>query len=206
VGTEWERQEGESRLWYQRFRVWLNDPRRSLLGVYRAEWEWRQREKDRKGQKRSDKTPISPAGSWRRAFEHWRWAERAAAYDAHLDRLAPDLVARALHELRNEAPVIARKLATEGVDGGLNREQIRAAMAVLDRAGLSPTARHEITGPGGGPIQHRTVSLDAEQRDRAISTLAAALGAGLVEQYPGADGPVGAGEPSPVGGDLEFGG
>lgn len=202
----WEQQPGESRLWYTRFRAWLADPRRSLLGVYRAEWEAQVRKKAGNGAKERDFRATSIPGSWQKAVGRWQWRARAAAYDAHLDALGGDLVARALRELRGEAPTVARKLATEGVGGQLNREQIRAAMAVLDRAGLSPTAKHEITGPGGGPIQHRTVTLSAEQRDRAISSLAAALGAGLVDGDSGANGALGAGESAAVGGDPESGG
>jgi len=152
VGELWEQQPGESRLWYTRFRAWLVDPRRSLLGVYRAEWEAQVSKKAGKGGKRRDFRAKGVPGSWQKTIQQWRWAERAAAYDAHLDALGGDLVARALRELRGEAPAIARKLATDGVNGALNREQIRAAMAVLDRAGLSPTAKHEITGLDGGRL------------------------------------------------------
>jgi hypothetical protein len=195
---KWEQQTGESRLWYRRFRAWLQQPRRSLLAVYREDWERRQARKGAKG--REFKATSAPS-SWRRAYVEWQWEERAQAYDAHLDAIAPDYVARALYELRLEAPRVARELAQAGVAGQLDHNQIRAAMAVLDRAGLSPAQRHEISGPGGGPIQ-----LTDEQRARALATLTTALGAHLADADPGATGTVGTGEHAPVDGDLEPGG
>jgi len=67
---EWDQQAEEPTLWYERFWVWLHDPRRSMLGVYNGE-----RVKAGKGK------AESPPGAWTKAAEKWKWSERAQAWD-----------------------------------------------------------------------------------------------------------------------------
>jgi hypothetical protein len=67
----WDRQRGESNLWYARFeRYRLAGPSRSLLGTLNSEMI-------EKGLLRKTRVP----GAWNRAFERWRWRERAEAWD-----------------------------------------------------------------------------------------------------------------------------
>lgn len=79
----WERQrdaktgELEPNLWYDRFTDFrLMGPDRSLLELVN-------RERDKKGHRRTNCTP----GSWRRNSERWNWRERAEAWDAEQRRL-----------------------------------------------------------------------------------------------------------------------
>jgi hypothetical protein len=69
----WERQPGESNLWFSRFqRYLLAGPSRSLLGTVNGE-------RTEKGQEKQSKVP----GSWNQAFTRWNWRERAEAWDEH---------------------------------------------------------------------------------------------------------------------------
>lgn len=74
----WDRQrddEGklEPNRWYSRFTAYrLAGPNRSLLGCVN-------REREQKGIKRYNSVP----GAWSRAFDKWRWRERAEAWDEH---------------------------------------------------------------------------------------------------------------------------
>lgn len=69
----WEQLPGEPSEWYNRFHQFLMLPgKRSLLAAYNAE-------RCEKGRERASGCPDN----WRSAFKQWRWAERAAAWDAH---------------------------------------------------------------------------------------------------------------------------
>lgn len=69
----WEQLPGEPSEWYNRFHQFLMLPgKRSLLAAYNAE-------RGEKGRERASGCPDN----WRSAFKQWRWAERAAAWDAH---------------------------------------------------------------------------------------------------------------------------
>jgi hypothetical protein len=67
----WDRQLGEPNLWFGRFeRYRLSGPKRSLLATLNAE-------RTENGLARKTRLP----GAWNRAFEHWRWRQRAEAWD-----------------------------------------------------------------------------------------------------------------------------
>lgn len=72
----WERMEGEPDRWYRRYeRFRLMEPVRSIAAVFREEETEKNREKPR----------TVPTGDWYEMANRWRWEERAAAWDAHLD-------------------------------------------------------------------------------------------------------------------------
>jgi hypothetical protein len=109
----WDRLPGEPSHWYDRFsRYRLAGPSRSLLATYQAE-----REKARKG---ATKKAASVPSSWNRAAAAWRWAERAAAWDAYEA------------ELR-------RRAAAEGLRAEIERH--RSNGAKLDQAGFAIAVR-----------------------------------------------------------------
>jgi hypothetical protein len=72
VGEErqpWDRSEGESSVWYARFRRYLLD--RSLLSIYNAERE------------AAGKSPLtSTPGAWKEARDRFDWESRAASWDS----------------------------------------------------------------------------------------------------------------------------
>lgn len=75
-GRPWERREGESNLWYGRFRDYylpLGSDRK-LLPAYRA---WFEAEKGRESQAKSAPT------SWRKAAQKYDWEIRGADWDAY---------------------------------------------------------------------------------------------------------------------------
>jgi hypothetical protein len=183
--------EGESALWYRRFRAWLLHPRRSMLAVYREWWMDREERRVRKGKERREFRSTSAPGSWNRRSREFRWKERAAAYDAHLDRLADDYIARTWRELFQAGPEVAHRLVHQGIDGGFSREQIQAAKLVLDRV-VPATKRLEHTGAVQQQHTHATAfgGMSDEHLDQLIRNLQAATGAtggGLDGEVPPAD-------------------
>lgn len=69
----WEKQEGESALWFRRFeRYRLLFPRRSVAAVYHEEHP-----------QNPDKPRQKPGREWYDAAKQWHWEERAEAWDAH---------------------------------------------------------------------------------------------------------------------------
>jgi hypothetical protein len=72
----WDRQPGESLLWYRRFeRYRLMEPVRSINAVYGEENGTKQDEKER---------PKAP-GKWYETAKKWQWDARAAAWDVTQD-------------------------------------------------------------------------------------------------------------------------
>lgn len=82
VALLWERQAGESGLWFSRFDKFFRPlgPERSLLRAYK---NWYRAEKGRESQS------VSAPTSWREAAEHDQWRDRAQAWDVaqRLERL-----------------------------------------------------------------------------------------------------------------------
>lgn len=73
----WERQEGETLLWYRRFECYrLMEPVRSVAAVFQNEYS-----------KKLDNTrkKPDPDGTWYEIAKQWRWEERAATWDAYQD-------------------------------------------------------------------------------------------------------------------------
>lgn len=74
----WERQEGESDLWFRRFdRYRLLFPVRSVTAVFQEEQAITE-------EKRGKERKSEPSGRWYEMAKLWRWQERAEAWDAHL--------------------------------------------------------------------------------------------------------------------------
>lgn len=71
--SEWNKQKGESSLWYGRFEAYrMLGPGRSLLGTYNNDLA-------EKGVERRNSIPSS----WQKACERFRWKVRAESWDAH---------------------------------------------------------------------------------------------------------------------------
>ena len=92
----WERQAGESGLWFSRFDKFFRPlgPERNLLRAYK---NWYRAEKGRESQS------VSAPTSWREAAEQYQWRDRAQAWDVaqRLKRLqAEDEVRRRNRERR----------------------------------------------------------------------------------------------------------
>ena len=103
-----------------------------------------------------------------------KWEESGKGYDEFnwLDVEAP------LGEL------IESRLATTKVRSfAKNRKEwiydAQHHLDILDRAGLGDILQMELGGPGGGPIELKDVTLTDEHRNRAVSSLAEAIAAGL---------------------------
>lgn len=105
----WLRQEGESVLWFNRFRRYRDlGTQRSLLAAFEQERRTIKVQKSTKNERKtsvglskSAKTPpqaktlqaVPPSkqvpGSWKQASITWRWVERAKAFDAYaIEKLA----------------------------------------------------------------------------------------------------------------------
>ncbi len=86
----WQRQPGESLLWYNRFKLYRNlGYKRSLVAALSKEQETAKVLKStRIGKKPGVALAEVPRaqvpGSWKQASSKWRWVERAAAYDEYM--------------------------------------------------------------------------------------------------------------------------
>jgi hypothetical protein len=149
----WERQSGESNLWYSRFeRFRLAGPSRSLLGMVNAE-------KAEKGKRRQVWIP----GAWSRAAAHWRWRERAEAWDDHERQRARLAHAKEVEEMNRRHIQEGQALQSKGIQGLKNLEPDKlsdALRCIVDGTKLERTARGEpetieerrLTGKSGGAI------------------------------------------------------
>jgi len=112
----WDRQPGEPSRWHARLeRYRLAGPGRSMLGLY-------QRERERKGAKGSDqKKPRSVPESWSKVAKAWRWQDRCAAFDCHLQQIAREesdkKFIEEIQRHRANAVAVARALIGIDVDG-----------------------------------------------------------------------------------------
>lgn len=94
----WARQEGESVMWFNRFRRYMNlGPKRSLLAAVQQEKSQIKAVKstDKKPSRRKKAveaahleavptTKIQVPGSWKQASKQWQWVARARAWDAYV--------------------------------------------------------------------------------------------------------------------------
>lgn len=75
----WEKQDGESSVWYRRFsRYLLMFPKRSVAAVYNEE----NNEPDHGEENREKPRKSEPPGHWYEMAKQWKWEERAEAWDA----------------------------------------------------------------------------------------------------------------------------
>src|SRR5215471_16350471 len=116
----WERQPGEPNRWFDRFeRYRLAGPSRSLLGILNAE-------RQQKGAARGRSLPQA----WARNAKHWRWRQRAAAWDEQQRQHARLAQAQHLEEMNNRHIQEARALQSKAL------QRLKA----LDADGLSEAA------------------------------------------------------------------
>jgi hypothetical protein len=82
----WDRLENESERAYRAFESYRNLPSsgRTLIEAYRRHVE--------------NPHAAKPSDTWSRWFGQFGWRERAAAYDAHLDRIRERSIERAIEE------------------------------------------------------------------------------------------------------------
>ncbi len=189
----WERLPGEPWRWFNRFEQYrLMGPTRSVLRVYRAERAARAPIKP----SQALSSPLKPSGAqpqtqpipvpaavppvWRRAAVHWRWRERAEAWDAQV--LAAARAAEEETRRRMRAEQLAALTEVQGrlrqalaeFDPERNPPSLRELAAVLRAVGEemralfdeAPKQRHELAGPEGEPLL--PLDLLAELAERAL--------------------------------------
>jgi hypothetical protein len=151
----WNRQKGEPNLWFARFeRYRLLGPSRSLLGTLNAE-------RTDQGLARKARVP----GAWNRAFEGWRWRDRAEAWDEHERHKAKAARVREVEEMNRrhiqEAQALQNKALQRLKD--LNLDDLSSTDVLrylMDATKLERTARgvpetieeRRLTGQGGGAV------------------------------------------------------
>lgn len=149
----WDRQrDGDGRLepnlWYDRFTQYrLMGPGRSLLGCVNDD-------RDKKGQKRSNRIP----GSWRRKAEEWRWKERAEAWDeAERERQEEEQERERLEWRRRRrqllqgyfgelAKLLSRAFPEQATLGQVTGAVKVAVHELREEYDDLPTQRHEVKG------------------------------------------------------------
>lgn len=180
----WERQEYDTDASFRAFQVYLE------LGRERA---LRQAYRQRYGNETATAVP-GYFGAW--ASEH-RWQERARAWDDHVWSETLASRARRIEELREsifpDAPdlIDALKKIGKGDLQPTSSEQRHAALALLKILGVDKppeTVRHEHSGPGGGPIDHRDVTPHEPTREEAAAILRTLQEAGGLEAVLGLEG------------------
>ena len=130
-----------------------------------------------------------------------RWENKADVDDAlRLMRLDGVIVAGEI--LRQHVPLAANELANQVAHRNVTIRH-KAATEILDRAMGKAITRAEISGPDGRPIE--TKDADSPEHNRAISSLADAIGALIPGEGGTPDGPLDAAEQEAVDGAPEPG-
>ena len=94
---DWERQPGESNLWYDRFHKFLMyGSSRTVNGTYR---DTINETRDMQGRERLGKAAAAPS-SWRKIVKQWEWISREEKYDEEKRRLAQNAVNDAIDMVR----------------------------------------------------------------------------------------------------------
>jgi hypothetical protein len=151
----WDRQPDEPNLWYTRFeRYRLSGPSRSLLGTLNAEAV-------EKGKTRQTKVP----GAWNQACRHWRWRERAEAWDEQARQKARAAHVRDVEEMNRRHIQEAQALQNKAVQRlkALELDDLSATDVLryfVEATKLERTARGEpetieerrLTGKDGGAV------------------------------------------------------
>jgi hypothetical protein len=151
----WEQQPGEANRWYARFeRYRLAGPTRSLLGILNLE-------RQQRGAKKAKSLPQA----WAHNAKHWRWRERAEAWDDQERQQARAAHAAEVKEMNHRHMQEARALQSKAVQRlkALEPEQLSATEVLrfcIESAKLERTALGEpetigeqrLTGTGGGAV------------------------------------------------------
>jgi hypothetical protein len=101
----WDRLPGEPSLWYARFELYrLAGPNRTLLGTVNTE-------QANRGKQRQTSIP----GAWSRAAAHWRWRQRAEAWDEHERQKAREAHAKAIVEMNERHIQVGQAMQAKAV-------------------------------------------------------------------------------------------
>jgi len=127
----WEKQAGESAVWFQRFdRFRLMKPIRKVSLVFQQEEKARIAKTEQNRAKQS-KIREKPPGVWYEIAKDWRWEERAAAWDKHIDRqLDQEIAAERKRVLRTELALQHKRIEL------LNRKALQLAEITDDESGI----------------------------------------------------------------------
>lgn len=160
-GEIWERQPGETSIWYNRFFAYylLVPIGRSVRGA----WVLATIEK------RPDWRPAPGQNHphhWRLAAIKYKWVERAAAYDKYQQRAALETIASVRLQLQQAAPQALQALL-EALTSP--RTRVPAATAIFDRAGIPATTKSEIVAKVAGVSADELAQAakEAEEWERA---------------------------------------
>lgn len=162
----WERREDETSKSYMAFCFYRDlGPARSLPKA----WE---RYRDECGLK-----AVDPTGTFKDWCSGNDWVDRSQAFDDHEDEMRRAAREQARQEARDTFTRYAVMLAAKLVDVAsgteeAGRDQVRAILEALDRAGITVPKEMKVehSGPDGGPIEHATLTAD-ERRDRIVELL-----------------------------------
>jgi len=144
-----------------------------------------------------DKEAAERIGRSRMTVSKWK---NKADIDRAVSLIAADGVIVTSEILRRHLPQAAQVIIKQ-LESRNPMMQHRAAVDILDRAMGKAITRSEISGPGGEPIE--TKDADSPEHNRAISTLAHAIGALIPGEGGEPDGPLDATEQETVVGPAE---
>ncbi|MGD0126372.1 MAG: hypothetical protein ABSF46_13500 [Terriglobia bacterium] len=166
---DWDRQPGESSKAYAHFCLYRDTGfSRSLRKL--AE----------------DAKCISKVAQLRRWSSRWKWVERCEKYDDYLenqDRLQQEKERREMRKRHARMGVLGQSVAVKALENLLNKVRAGGEVSAGDAGRLldtavkverlargEPTDSHEVSGPGGGPIEFANMS-DGERRAEMIRCL-----------------------------------
>lgn len=132
--NSWERQRGESVLWFGRFELYLRlGWKRSLYGACIKEWELLSIGLEAVEAAKPPKRPTGTPGAWRVAAEKFHWVERAEAWDKYRADAVEKNVRAAWEELSFSLLNAVQVLNTVMASGDEEQKRL-AATSVLQRA------------------------------------------------------------------------
>jgi hypothetical protein len=120
----------------------------------------------------------------------YRWNGEIDDVIAYMRTQAKDAAIAILVDKVTKAAMV--KIAGLDSDDEIRRQD--AASEILDRILGRPTQRQEHSGPDGGPIESKDVTLGRTERDRALAELAGHIASGLHSVSSESDDPMGAPE------------
>lgn len=166
VGVVWEKQPGESPLWYNRFfRFYLMVP---ISRSVRNAWILNEIEKYGDPGKAQEHARRPTPKEWDAASHKYSWRERAAAYDKDQQRQALETVAAIRLQLQQATPQALQALLDALTNG---RTKVAAAEAIFNRAGLPPTTKSEIKAdvgvqlPSAAEVARALDELEKEEKE-----------------------------------------
>ncbi len=146
---------------------------------------------------RWDKQAAKKIGIPRESVSRW---ENKADIDEALRLMRVNGVSVASQILLEHLPLAAHEITKQVTHRNVN-VRYRASADLMDRAMGKAITRAEFSGPGGGPIE--TQNANSPEHNRAISSLADAIGALIPGEGGTPDGPLDAAEQEAVVGSAE---